>query len=324
MTIPIASPVRTGSAEEQARRLAIADRLPADGCSLETARAYTSRLARTHYENFRVATWLLPRRLHQAFYDIYAYCRWSDDLGDEVGDPRTALALLDWWEGEFERGLEGRARHPVIVAIERTIAEHDLPAQPFRDLLRAFRQDQSVTRYPDWESLLGYCRYSANPVGRLVLALGGYRDEERQRLSDFICSGLQLANCWQDVSQDRRKGRIYIPLDRLAAHGLGEADIAHGRFDQRYAALMRELVGRTRAVFEQGRPLAGMISRELRVDIELFGAGGVAVLDAIERIGFNTLERRPVVRKATQMRLLAKALAGRWFGGETSRAGRVA
>ncbi len=324
MTTPTESPERTGSAAEQARRLAIAEHLPADGCSLETARAYTSWLARNHYENFRVATWLLPRRLHQAFYDVYAYCRWSDDLGDEVEDPSAALALLDWWEGEFERGLEGRARHPAIVALARTIREHDLPAQPFRDLLRAFRQDQSVTRYPDWESLLDYCRYSANPVGRLVLALGSYRDEERQRLSDFICSGLQLANFWQDVSLDWRKGRIYIPLDRLAAHGLGEADIARGRFDERYAALMRELVGRTRKLFEQGKPLAGMVSPGLRVDIELFGAGGVAVLDAIERIGFNTLERRPVVGKATQMRLLAKALAGRWLGGGDARAGRVA
>ena len=298
--------------------------MPGDGCSVETARGYTSRLAKTHYENFRVAAWLLPRRLHQAFYDIYAYCRWSDDLGDEAGDPRTALALLDWWEGEFDRGLEGRARHPVIIALAQAMAENDLPAQPFRDLLRAFRQDQSVTRYPDWESLLDYSRYSANPVGRLVLALAGYRDAERQRLSDCTCTGLQLANFWQDVSRDWRKGRIYLPLDRMAAHGLGEADVARGRFDERYAALMRELVERTRAIFEQGKPLVEMVSREWRVDIELFGAGGMAVLDAIERIGFNTLERRPVVRKATQMRLLAKALAGCWLGGESVRAGRVA
>jgi squalene synthase HpnC len=306
------------------RDLEIAKRLPADGCTVAEAREYTRRLARSHYENFVVSSWLLPRRLHQPFYDVYAYCRWADDLGDETGDPATALELLGWWEEELDLALAGRPRNPVLVALAPTIAEFSLPAQAFRDLLRAFRQDQTVTRYPDWESILEYSRYSANPVGRIVLALGGYHDERRQRLSDFTCTGLQLANFWQDVSQDRRKGRIYIPLDRLAAHGLGEQDILGGRFDERYRGLMREMVDRTKVFFEQGLPLAGLVTSDLRVDVDLFNRGGRAVLDAIEAIGYNTLEYRPVVRRSKQVRLLGRALVRRWLGAGRGAAGRAA
>jgi squalene synthase HpnC len=306
------------------RDLDVAKRLPADGCSLAVAREYTRWLARRHYENFMVVSWLLPRRLHQAFFDVYCYCRWADDLGDEVGDPATALELLDWWEEELDLAIAGRPRNPVLVALARTIAEFSLPAQPFRDLLHAFRQDQTVDRYPDWQSVLEYSSYSANPVGRLVLALAGYHDEHRQRLADFTSTGLQLANFWQDVSLDRRKGRVYIPLECLAAHGLGEEDILAGRFDERYRALMKDLVERTRRVFEQGVPLIPLVSPELRVDVELFNRGGRAVLDAIEAIGYNTLEFRPVVRRSTQMRLLGRALLRRWLGAGSGSAERAA
>lgn len=307
----------------RAHGLGIARGLPADDCSLTEARRYTAWLARRHYENFRVATWLLPRRFHQAFYDVYSYCRWADDLGDEIGDSDLSLELLDWWEGELDRALDNQPRHPVFVALARTIADFHLPDQPFRDLLRAFRQDQRVHRYADWESLLDYSRYSANPVGRLVLALGGYRDQERIRLSDSTCTALQLANFWQDVARDFAKGRMYIPLELLSSYGLGEEDIAAGRFDQRFRELMRELVARTRRFFQQGLPLAALVSPELSVDIELFSRGGMAVIDAIEAGGYDTLSRRPVVRRSTQMRLLARALAGRWLGvgaGQSERA----
>lgn len=306
------------------RDLDVAKRMPADGCTLAEAREYTRWLARRHYENFMVVSWLLPRRLHQAFFDVYCYCRWADDLGDEVGDPAAALELLDWWEEELDLAIAGQPRNPVLVALARTIAEFSLPAQPFRDLLYAFRQDQTVNRYPDWESILNYSRYSANPVGRLVLALAGYHDEHRQWLADFTSTGLQLANFWQDVSLDRRKGRVYIPLDCLAAHGLGERDILTGRFDERYRALMRDMVERTRRVFDQGLPLIGIVSPELRVDVELFNRGGRAVLDAIEAIGFNTLESRPIVRRSTQMRFLGRALFRRWLGGFRGPAERAA
>jgi squalene synthase HpnC len=306
------------------RELEIARRLPGDSCGIGEARDYTRRLARRQYENFMVVSWLLPRRLHQPFYDVYSYCRWADDLGDEVGSAAVALELLDWWEEELNLALAGRPRHPVFVALAETMREFDLPDQPFRDLLRAFRQDQTVHRYADWEGLVDYSRYSANPVGRLVLALGGYRDEERQRLSDFTCTGLQLANFWQDVARDYEKGRIYLPLDRLAAHRLTEEDIAGRRFDERYRELMKELVGRTRELLERGRALVGRVSPELQVDIDLFSRGGLAVLDAIEAIGYNTLEHRPSIGRTTQLRLLGRALVGRWLGAGRNRSARAA
>jgi squalene synthase HpnC len=306
------------------RDLDVARRLPADGCSLAEAREYTRWLTRRHYENFMVVSWLLPRRLHQPFFDVYGYCRWADDLGDEVGDPAAALELLDWWEEELDLAIAGRPRNPVLIALGRTIADFSLPAQPFRDLLKAFRQDQTVVRYPSWQSILDYSRYSANPVGRIVLALAGYQDERRQQLSDFTCTGLQLANFWQDVSLDRRKGRVYIPLECLSAHGLGEQDILTGHFDDRYRALIRDMVQRTRRIFDQGVPLFPLVSPEMRVDVELFNRGGRAVLDAIEAMGYNTLESRPVVRRSTQMRLLGGALVRRWLGVGAGSAERAA
>jgi squalene synthase HpnC/squalene synthase HpnD len=293
--------------------LEIARELPAPGCSRRDAERYTRRLATSHYENFSVVSWLLPRRLHQHFYNVYAYCRWADDLGDEVPNPARALALLDEWEAELEACYAGRPVHPVFVALAPTVREFDIPIEPFRDLLRAFRQDQAVHRYADWAALLDYCRYSANPVGRLVLYLCGYRDAERQRLSDATCTALQLANFWQDVSRDLEKGRIYIPLDRLAAHGLTEEDILARRFDERYRRLMQELLVRTREFFAGGQPLAEMVSPALRVDIEMFSRGGLAVLEAIERIGYNTLEHRPALKRSTQAGLLGRALVSRMF-----------
>ena len=179
---------------------------------MEEARQYCRNLARSHYENFSVATWFLPQRLRQHFFNVYAYCRISDDLGDEVGDHDTSLRLLDEWEAELEECYRGSPRHPVFVALADTVRQFDIPKQTFADLLTAFRQDQSVTRYETFEDMLGYCHYSANPVGRLVLYLCGYRDAERQKLSDFTCTALQLANFWQDVSVDFSKGRIICLL----------------------------------------------------------------------------------------------------------------
>jgi squalene synthase HpnC len=294
-------------------RLEVARQLPPRACPREQAERYTRWLARHHYENFLVASWLLPRRLHQHFFNLYAYCRWADDLGDEVADPAAALALLDWWEAELCAAYAGAPAHPVFVALAPTVREFEIPIEPFLDLLAAFRQDQFVRRYPNWEALLGYCRYSANPVGRLALYLLGYHDPERQGLSDATCTALQLANFWQDVIRDLEKGRIYIPLDLAAAHGLDEVGLMARRFDARYAALMRELIARTRALFAAGLPLAGLVTPELRVDVELFSRGGLAVLDAIEAIGCNTLERRPTVPRRTQFRLLARAALAQLF-----------
>ncbi len=301
--------------------LEIARNLPAAGCSSAAAQRYTRRLATHHYENFNVVSWLLPRHLHQHFYNLYAYCRWSDDLGDEVLDRSRALELLDAWEAELRTIYDpaGSPSHPVLIALRETIRAKDIPIQPFADLLRAFRQDQVVQRYATWDEVLNYCVYSANPVGRLVLYLCDYRDEERQRLSDCTCTALQLANFWQDVSRDLEKGRIYIPLQALASHGLTETDIVQRQFDARYVGLMKELIERTRVMFRAGLPLAGLVDGTLRIDIELFSRGGLAVLEAIEASGYDTLDQRPAISKWKQLQLLGRALTAKLMTRATSR-----
>ncbi|HEY7826516.1 MAG TPA: squalene synthase HpnC [Candidatus Acidoferrales bacterium] len=299
--------------------LEIARRLPAHSCSAEEAQKYTRWLATHHYENFNVVSRLLPRRLRQHFYNVYAYCRWSDDLGDEVADRGRALELLDAWEEEL-RWMDSGAQapsHPVLIALRETMRARKIPLEPFTKLLRAFRQDQIVARYPTWAGVLDYCVYSANPVGRIVLYLCGYADAERQRLSDFTCTALQLANFWQDVSRDLQKGRIYIPLEALGENGLTEEDILARRFDARYAALMKSLIGRTREMFAAGAPLARTVEPFLRVDLEMFTRGGMAILDAIEAAGYNTLEQRPALGKWTQAKLLGRTLLASAFARRT-------
>jgi squalene synthase HpnC len=293
--------------------LEIAKNAPPAGCSPETAQQFTKWLATHHYENFNVVSWLLPKELHQHFYNVYAYCRWADDLGDEIPDTPRALELLDWWERELDACYEGKPSHPIFIALRQTILEKNIPKQPFADLLKAFRQDQTTKRYPTWDSMIGYCAYSANPVGRLVLYLCGYRDERRQKFSDATCTALQLANFWQDVSRDLEKGRIYIPLDLATAHGVSENEIVNRHFSDRYVSLMKDLIVRTRQLFNQGYPLAKMVDGRLSVDLEMFSRGGIAVLDAIEAMGYDTLNHRPSVGKGKQARLLGRAILSHIF-----------
>jgi squalene synthase HpnC/squalene synthase HpnD len=304
--------------------LEIARNLPPLGCSVETAQRYTRWLATHHYENFGVVSWLLPRDLHQHFYNVYAYCRWSDDIGDEINDPARSLELFRAWEEDLRHCWRHGEQplHPVFIALRETVREKHTPLKLYLDLLKAFRQDQKVQRYPTWDAVLNYCVYSANPVGRLVLHLCDYRDEERQKLSDFTCTALQLANFWQDVGRDLEKGRIYIPLEELAAHGLTEDDILNRRFDQRYVALMQSLIGRTREMFAEGLPLSDKVDSDLRTDIELFSRGGIAILNAIEASGYNTLSRRPSLSKWTKASLLARALGVRAITRKSKKAGR--
>jgi len=288
--------------------LELAENVPSPGCTPEAAQQYTRWLATHHYENFNVVSWLLPKELHQHLYNVYAYCRWADDLGDEILDTSRALELLDWWERELDACYAGSPSHAVFVAVRETVVAKDIPKQPFADLLKAFRQDQTVKRYPTWDAVLDYCRYSANPVGRLVLYLCGYRDQERQRLSDATCTALQVANFWQDVSRDLEKGRIYIPLDAAAAHGLTQEDIVERRFDDRYVRLMKDLIARSRELFADGMPLAKTVDSRLSIDLEMFSRGGLAVLDAIEAQGYDTLHQRPSISKGKQARLLGRSL----------------
>ena len=312
---------------------AIPDRAP----SLAEAEEYCARLAHSHYENFSVVTWFLPRHLHQHFYNVYAYCRISDDLGDEVGNAEQSLALLDVWESELnatylslaeppprevrqpvedlQAEFAGRnlasPRHPVFIALRETIRLCDIPRQPFADLLTAFRQDQTVGRYATFEDVLGYCRNSANPVGRLVLYVCGYRDDERQQLSDYTCTALQLANFWQDVARDYAKGRIYLPLEDLAKYGVSESDIAERRATPGFREMMKFEVGRARDWFHQGLSLAGMVDKHLALDIELFSRGGLEILKAIERQGGDVLTRRPAISKPRKLWLMARAAVGK-------------
>ena len=275
----------------------------------QSARQYTRWLATSHYENFHIVSFLLPKRLHQDFYNVYAYCRWADDLGDEIGNTAESLRLLEWWGGELDALYQGRATHPVFVALLPTIQQYRIPRQPFADLIDAFVQDQTVTRYRDWDALFGYCRCSANPVGRLVLYLCGYSDDQRQRLSDATCTALQLANFWQDVTVDMQKDRVYIPLDVMERHGYTEEDLFAHRFTPAFREVMREIVDRARELFLEGLPLIGMVERRLALDLDLFSRGGMRVLDKIAQQNYDVLSARPAIGKAERVALLLASLA---------------
>jgi squalene synthase HpnC len=279
------------------------------------AEQYTRWLATHHYENFHVVSFLLPRELHQDFYNVYAYCRWADDLADEIGDPAESLRLLDWWSGEVGRMYGGEAQHPVFVALRGTAKKYSIPRQPFDDLIRAFIQDQTVTRYRDWEEVFHYCEGSANPVGRLVLYLCGYSDPERQALSDATCTALQLANFWQDVTVDQHKDRVYLPLDLLARYDYTVEELFAHKFDGRFRALMRDAVEVAHGLFVKGLPLVGMVNRRLAVDLDLFSRGGMRILEKIAQQDYNVLERRPSISKVERVRLLAGTLVRAAFTG---------
>ncbi len=290
--------------------------IPEQAPTTTEAQEYCRRLARTHYENFSVASWFLPERLRQDFFNVYAYCRISDDLGDEVGDANASLQLLDQWEAELDACYAGSPRHPVFVALAETVRKCEIPKQAFVDLLTAFRQDQRVSRYATFDDVVGYCHYSANPVGHLVLYVCGYRDAERQELSDFTCTGLQLANFWQDVSVDYANGRVYLPLEDLHGFGVTEDDIAARRNTSAFCDLMRFEVGRARDWFHRGLPLIEKVDRELAIDIELFSRGGQEILNAIESQGYNVLGRRPVISKSRKLTLVARAVWGKFLRGK--------
>jgi squalene synthase HpnC len=276
--------------------------------TVPAAEEYTRWLATHHYENFHVVSFLLPKRLHQDFYNVYAFCRWADDLGDEIGDTAESLRLLAWWRGELEAMYRGQVHHPVFVALEGTAQKHHLPIQLFADLISAFEQDQRITRYQNWDELFAYCRCSANPVGRLVLRLCGYDDEERDRLSDATCTALQLANFWQDVTVDFLKDRVYLPLDVFAQHGYTVEDLTARRFNAPFQAVMRDAVDVAHRLFQEGLPLVKMVNRRLALDLELFSRGGMRVLKKIEQQNYNVLAARPSVSKVDRLGLVAHAL----------------
>ncbi len=289
---------------------------PATRPTLAEAQAWCQRLATSHYENFHVATWFLPKRIRPYFESIYAFSRVSDDLGDEVADTAVATELLTAWRAMLDECYEHpeRSRHPVYVALQQTIAETGMPKQLFADLIHAFQMDQTVTRYETLEQLIGYSHYSANPVGRLVLWVSGYRDEERALLSDKVCTALQLINFWQDVVEDWERGRRYLPADAMARFGVTDAMIAEKRFTPEYRAMMVYLVDYARTMLAEGAAISGTVDRELAVTLKLFSNGGFAAIDGIVAQDYDVLAKRPSVSKATKVKLLAGALAGKFAG----------
>ncbi len=291
---------------------ALCEPLPRGG-SVAEAFAYCERMARSHYENFPVGSILVPKRLRRHVCSIYAFARVADDLADEgyeTGEWTEArrLAELDAWERRLEDALAGRADHPVLLALAETMRELALPPALFRDLLSAFRQDVVRRRYESFEQVLDYCVRSANPVGRLILLLFGHRDEERQRLSDAICTGLQLANFWQDVEVDIRKDRVYLPLDEMRRFGVAVDDLRARRFTPAYASLLRFQVERTRSFFEAGRALPARVRGRLAVELRLTWLGGMRILERIEEMGYNTLDARPRITSTDKIRILLKSL----------------
>lgn len=264
---------------------------------LPAAEAYCARLAGEHYENFPVVSWLLPRELRQHFANVYAFCRWADDLGDELGDREESLRMLSWWQQELDRCYQGERRHPVFVALGPTIERFQIPQQPLADLISAFQQDQTVQEYATFEQLRDYCRRSADPVGRIVLYLYEHFDPDRARLSDHVCTGLQLANFWQDVARDADIGRVYLPREDREAFGYSEADRLARRATPEFRELMRFEVDRARQQLLAGKPLVPTLPSRLQVPVDLFIEGGLAILRNIEQLDYNVWRHRPQVSK---------------------------
>ncbi|HTY53768.1 MAG TPA: squalene synthase HpnC [Candidatus Binataceae bacterium] len=292
------------------RAIAETDRIgvtPASSQALDEAYAYCARLARSHYENFTIASWLMPRAMRPHMYAIYAYARIADDFADEEHD----LAKLDGWERELDLAYAGAPRHPVFVALADTVARYDIPREPFADLLHAFRSDVNFKGFDTIDDVLGYCRYSANPVGRLVLYLFGYRDSERQELADRVCSGLQLANFWQDIAIDRAKSRIYIPRRDMERFGYGVEELDQQIANKNFAELMAHEVAFARNLLRSGAALSALVDRRLRRDIVMFAGGGLVILRAIERVGYDVFRRRPRLSKFDYLKLGWHAFGGR-------------
>jgi squalene synthase HpnC len=279
--------------------------------TLAQASDYCRRLAVSHYENFSIASWLLPRAIRPHFHHIYAYCRWSDDLADESPNQTEALKRLDWWQSELDRCFSGEASHPVFVALQSTLAEHRLDQKPFNDLLSAFRQDQFVNRYDTDEQLKDYCRRSANPVGRIVLQLANVDSEQCLAWSDSICTSLQLVNFAQDMSRDAAIDRIYLPRSRWASHGIDEKMILDAVATEPLCKSVLSWIDDLRLGFTSGWELTNHVPGWLSRDIRLFASGGLAIADAITAKSGDVWSQRIEVSKSSKVWLLLRAMMTR-------------
>lgn len=283
--------------------------------SVADAFAYCENMARTHYENFPVGSLLVPKAKRKHVYSIYAFARTADDFADEGYGTATTqadrLQLLDDWEFQLENCYRGIATHPIFMALAETVRELYLPLELFRDLLSAFKQDVVKARYADFSEVLDYCRRSANPVGRLILLLFGHRDEQLHKLSDCVCTALQLANFWQDVAVDLEKDRVYLPQNEMQRFGYNEAELFAREFNPRYAELLKFQVERTWQLFAYGRELPQLVSGRLSFELNLTWHGGTRILELIEQQGYDTLNQRPKITKWDKVVLLMRAIRRR-------------
>ncbi len=276
--------------------------------SLVDAERYCTSLAKSHYENFPVVSWMLPRKLHQHFQNVYAFCRWADDLGDEVSDTKESLILLQWWREQLQNCYNDKATHPVFIALQKTIQQFDIPLQPFDDLISAFEQDQHQYQYQTFVELQDYCNRSANPVGRIVLLLCECSNEKNIADSDSICTGLQLANFWQDIARDANINRCYLPQEDCAKFSYTTKDYQSRITNEAFINLMQFEVQRAREFLESGLPLTRQMPGRLQIDIDLFAQGGLKILDRIEQINYQVWQQRPKVTKWDGCKLMTKSI----------------
>lgn len=276
--------------------------------NLSQSKKYCKTLADRHYENFSIASLLVPRSIRQDFFNVYAFCRWSDDLADELGDSAKSLRYLGWWQHQLQECFHGRASHPVYRALQESIRIHGLPIKPFQDLLEAFVQDQHTTRYSTDQDLLGYCRGSANPIGRILLQFGKVESDHAKQLSDQICTGLQIANFCQDIRQDAMRGRIYLPKERWAQYPITENEILTGNVSCNLVHAMQDWVSTAQSHLIAGLPLVKHVPRWLARDIQLFARGGLTVLENISSVGFDVWTQPIEVTRKQKVRLLLQAI----------------
>lgn len=274
--------------------------------TIDEAFAYCRARVKAHYENFPVGLFV-PREKRRYVYALYAFARAADDFADEPECEGTRRERLAEWQARLDETYEGRPEGPIFVGLGETIRRLDIPKSLLDDLLSAFRQDTVKQRYASWEELLDYCERSANPIGRLVLLVFGYKDPSFVPLSDAICTALQLANHWQDLGIDAARDRLYVPADAMARHGVSDTHLRERRADTRFKGLMAELVERTRRMFEVGRPLCDRVGKDVRFELRLTWLGGTAILDRIESAGYDVFRKRPRHSRAAKLALALQA-----------------
>ncbi len=286
--------------------------------NLSDAKEFCRKYTCQHYENFTVASWLLPKQIRQNFYPIYSFCRWADDLGDESPDNESALVALDDWESQLNDCYSNKTLHPIFIALKPIIDKYRIPKSLFTDLINAFRLDQTKKEYNSRQELLDYCKLSANPVGRIVLHLAQTTDEESLILSDKICTGLQLANHWQDIARDKRRKtadgnsdlRRYIPLDDMTACGYASEDFQNEIYNNAFLELMTQLCSWADSFFIEGSQLVERVPRNFRTDIKVFVLSGRKLLESIRRVKYNVWVKRPTISRWEKLRIIFQAFLG--------------